>query len=100
MENFDVQDVNNDEEDFLPDLNPIQAQFHHLLIDDQFKLLDNILEDLQAYDDRKWTKHTVGYLYPDILRSGHQLMSKCTKERVENHCQHYSCIYWSSILQY
>ena len=38
VENFDVQDVNNDEEDFLPDLNPRQAQFHHLLIDDWFKL--------------------------------------------------------------
>ena len=52
VENFDVQDVNSDEEDFLPDLNPIQVQFHHLLIDDQFKLLDNILEDLQAYDEK------------------------------------------------
>ena len=83
VENFDVQDVNSDEEDFLPDLNPIQAQFQHLLIDDQVKLLDNILEDLQAYDDKKWKKHTVGYLYPDILRSGHQLMSKCTKEELK-----------------
>ena len=83
VENFDVKDVNSDEEDFLPDLNPIQAQFHHLLIDDRFKLLDNILEDLQAYDDKKWRKHTVGYLYPDILRNGHQLMSKCTKEELK-----------------
>ena len=82
VENSDVQDVNIDE-DFLPDLNPIQVQFHHLLIDDWFKLLDNILEDLQAYDAKKWTKHTVGYLYPDILRSGHQLMSKCTKEELK-----------------
>ena len=38
---------------------------------------------MQAYDDKKWTKHTVGYLYLDILRSGHQLMSKCTKEELK-----------------
>ena len=67
VENFDVQDVNSDEEDFLPDLNPIQAQFHHLLIDDQFKLLDNILEDLQAYDDKKWDKTYSGLFVPRYL---------------------------------
>ena len=70
VENFDVQDVDSDEDDFLPDLNPIQAQLHHLLINDNFKLLDNILKDLQGYDHKKWGKHTVGYLYPDILRNG------------------------------
>ena len=70
--------VNDEGEDteYLPDLNgptPLQK----LLTSEKFKLIQNILEELQEHDMEKWGNVQVFELYPDILKDSEALYQKC-----------------------
>ena len=51
--------------EYLPDLNG-PTPLHKLLMSEKFKLIQNILEELQEHDMEKWGNVQVFELYPDI----------------------------------
>ena len=73
---------NNDDEDFLPDLQTIQPQLRQLLSSDNFNLLQDIVVELEEYKEAKWTDLMVADLFPDMLQDAKALMSKCVKEEL------------------
>ena len=70
--------VNEEGEDtaYLPDLNGA-TPLHKLLTSDKFKLIQNILEELQEHDMEKWGNVQIFELYPDILKDAEALYQKC-----------------------
>ena len=61
--------------DYLPDINtptPLQK----LLTNENFKLIQDILDELQQYDMEKWQNVQVFKLYPDILKDSEVLYEK------------------------
>ena len=75
----DLNDFVNDEGqdmDYLPDLNG-STPLHKLLMNENFKLIENILAELQEHDMGKWENVQVFELYPDILKDSEVLYEKC-----------------------
>ena len=66
----DTNDLEIDETedtDYLPDINA-PTPLHNLLTNKNFKLIQDILDELQQYDMEKWENVQVFKLYPDILK--------------------------------
>ena len=75
----DTNDLEIDETedmDYLPKLNA-PTQLHKLLTNENFKLIQDILDELQEYDMEKWENVQVFELFPDILKDSEVLYEKC-----------------------
>ena len=70
----DQDDVEN--EDYLPDINDQQTPLEKLLSSENFKLLHDILEELREVDPVKWEDVTVHDIFPDILRDSKLLFER------------------------
>ena len=70
--------VNGEGQDteYLPDLNG-PTPLHKLLRNENFKLIQDILDELQEHDMEKWGNVQVFKLYPDILKDSEVLYEKC-----------------------
>ena len=66
-----------DDEDFLPDLGDNKTQLDKLLTHHNFKLLEQILAELQSHNEMKWNCWTVDDLFPNLLQNPHNLMKQC-----------------------
>ena len=75
-------DLESGDEDTLPDLNQ-QPKLHQLLTHQNFKLLEQILEELQHHNEVKWSQWTVDDLFPTLLRNPHNLMKYCVVKDLE-----------------
>ena len=58
--------------DYLPHINA-PTSLQKLLTNDNFKLTQDILDQLQQYDMEKWQNVQVFELYPDILKDSEVL---------------------------
>ena len=72
-----------DDEDFLPDLGNNQTQLDKLLTHHNFKLLEQILAELQNHNEMKWNHWTVDDLFPNLLQNPHNLMKHCVVKDYE-----------------
>ena len=66
----DTNDWDNDEgedTEYLPDLNAA-TPLNKLLTNENFKLIQDILDVLQEYDMEKWGNVQVFEMFPDILK--------------------------------
>ena len=75
-------ELESGDEDTLPDLNQ-QPKLHQLLTHQNFKLLEQILEELQHHNEVKWSQWTVDDLFPTLLRNPHNLMKHCVVKDLE-----------------
>ena len=75
-------DLDSGDEDTLPDLNQ-QPKLHQLLTHQNFKLLEQILQELQHHNELKWSQWTVDDLFPTLLRNPHNLMKYCVVKDLE-----------------
>ena len=75
------KDPDNDEE-YLPDLMPVQSGLHQLLTSESFNLLQDIAVELKEYAPDKWQNLMVLDLFPNMLRGSKILVSKCTKDEI------------------
>ena len=77
--NKDLNELVNDEGqemEYLLDLNG-STPLHKLLTNENFKLLEDILAELQEHDREKWGNVQVFELYPVILKDSEVLYEKC-----------------------
>ena len=81
LQENDGEDTDDDEE-YLPDLMPIQSGLCQLLTSHSFKLLEDIALELKEYAPDKWQHLTVSDLFPDMLRDSKVLVAKCTKDEI------------------
>ena len=72
-----------DDPDFLPDLADNQTQLDKLLTHHNFKLLEQILAELQSHNEMKWNHWTVDDLFPNLLQNPHNLMKQCVVKDLE-----------------
>ena len=72
-----------DDEDFLPDLGNNQTQLDKLLTHHNFKLLEQILAELQNNNEMKWNCWIVDDLFPNLLQNPHNLMKPCVVKDLE-----------------
>ena len=81
LEGNDGEDTDDDDE-YLPDLMPIQSSLRQLLTSESFKVLEDIAVELKEYAADKWQHLTVSDLFPDMLHDVKVLVAKCTKEQI------------------
>ena len=81
LDRNDGKDTDDDEE-YLPDLMPIQSGLWQLLTSQSFKLLEDITVELKEYAPDKWQHLTVSDLFPDMLHDSKVLVAKCTKDKI------------------
>ena len=74
-------DLESGDEDTLPDLNQ-QPKLHQLLTHQNFKLLEQILEEFQHHNEVKWSQWTVDDLFPALLRNPHNLMKYLCSQQI------------------
>ena len=72
-----------DDKDFLPDLGDNQTQLDKLLTHHSFKLLEQILAELQSHNEMKWNHWTVDDLFPNLLQNPHNLIKQCVVKDLE-----------------
>ena len=75
----DTNDWDNDkgkETEYLPNLNA-PTPLDKLLMNENFKLIQDILDELQEYDMEKWGNVQVFERFPDILKDSEVLYEKC-----------------------
>ena len=72
----------DEDEEYLPDLMPIQSGLQQLLSSENFKLLEDIAVELKEHAPDKWNHLTVSDLFPDVLRDSKLLVAKCTKDEI------------------
>ena len=72
----------DDDEEYLPDLMPVQSGLHQLLTSESFNLLQDITVELKEYAPDKWQNLMVSDLFPDMLCDSKVLVSKCTKDEI------------------
>ena len=72
----------DDDEEYLPDLMPIQSGLRQLLTSQCFKLLEDITVELKEHAPDKWQHLTVSDLFPDMLHDSKVLISKYTKDEI------------------
>ena len=70
-----VNDKGQDTE-YLLDLNG-STPLHKLLMNENFKLVEDILAELQEHDMEKWENVQIFKLYPDIMKDSEVLYEKC-----------------------
>ena len=81
LEGNNGEDTDEDEE-YLPDLMPIQSGLWQLLTSQNFKLLEDITVELKEHAPNKRKHLTVSDLFPDMLRDLKLLVAKCTKDEI------------------
>ena len=72
----------DDDEEYLPDLMPIQSGLGQMLTSQSFKLLEDIALELKEYAPDKWQHLTVSDLFPEMLHDSKVLVAKCTKDEI------------------
>ena len=72
----------DDDEEYLPDLMPVQSGSHQLLTSKSFNLLQDITVELKEYAPDKWQNLMVSDLFPNMLHDSKVLVSKCTKDEI------------------
>ena len=72
----------DDDEEYLPDLMPLQSGLRQLLTNQSFKLLEDITVELKEYAPDKWQHLTVSDLFLHMLHDSKVLVAKCTKDEI------------------
>ena len=72
----------DDDEEYLPDLMPVQSGLCQLLTSESFNLLQDIAVELKEYAPDKWRNLMVSDLFPNMLCDSKILVSKCTKDEI------------------
>ena len=72
----------DEDEEYLPDLMPIQSGLWQLFSSENFKLLEDIAVELKEHAPDKWNHLTVSGLFPDMLCDSKLLVAKCTKDEI------------------
>ena len=72
----------DEDEEYLPDLMPIQSGLWQLLTSQNFKLLEDITVEFKENAPDKWKHLTVSDLFPDMLCDSKLLVAKCTKDEI------------------
>ena len=73
-----VQQVEIDNDDYLPDIKETPSQLAALLGSKGFMLLEDITSDLQELNNSKWSTLTPDALFPDMLQDASVLYKNCT----------------------
>ena len=74
---FQTEDDDNNE-DFLPDLNRGNENLENLLLNTNCPLMSNILTQLRVFNSAKWDDKTGEYMYTHLLTDAHELTRMCT----------------------
>ena len=74
----DVQQVEIDNDDYLPDIKETPSQLAALLGSKEFMLLEDITSDLQELNNNKWSTLTPDALFPDMLQDASVPYKNCT----------------------
>ena len=80
---IDTTEVSYEEEDTLPDLVNNESNLERLLTDRNFKLLQQILEELKEFDSNKWETWQLDDLFPDLLRNPQNIVKQCIIKEIE-----------------
>ena len=74
-----VPETDNSEgdEDFLPDLTPVNQNLENYLLSNNCPLLSNILTQLKIFNHDKWDGKSKEYLYTHVLTDGNELNRMC-----------------------
>ena len=89
----------DEDEEYLPDLMPIQSGLQQLLSSENFKLLEDIAVELKEHAPDKWNHLTVSDLFPDMLHDSKLLVAKCTKDEIRVIETVLESIYFQAFLQ-
>ena len=82
----------------MPDLNA-PTPLDKLLMNENFKLIQDILDELQEYDMEKWGNVQVFELFPDILKDSEVLYEKCKVAELAKIAKVLGVLYSQIILQ-